>query len=332
MILPSSNLKTHLQQKGLAKCFLVYGQELLLADEAVIELNKFAKEKGFLERDVFYLKTNFKLAKIMDSIRNRSLFSPKKVIEIRLEQEKVNKKDSEKISEIVNSNKSNLIIIYATKLSYKSQKDKWFTKIVSENIAINCPKIFLNQLPTWIVQRAKDNDLELDSSAIKKIVAFSEGNLFWSVQIIQQLKYLNTNAESIITGETIDSILVDNSIFQINDLVSAIFAKKKRSKRILAKLKAENLSSVFIASALTREINVFLEIYYCGSNINQAFSDLKIWQSRQALYRNAINLFDIKQFKHAQKQLSNIDKINKGVKKGDVWLELDRFIFDLIFK
>ena len=83
MRIKPDQLQNHLT-RGLAGCYMVHGDEPLLQQEICDAIRTKARQEGFLERDLFHVEGRFDWQQITASDQAMSLFSSRKIIEIRM--------------------------------------------------------------------------------------------------------------------------------------------------------------------------------------------------------------------------------------------------------
>lgn len=313
---------------NLAKnCIVVYGQELFLAEEAANHIYQYAKQQGFTERDVFYIAGRDNFNKVAESLSSLSLFASKKVVEVRLESEKLNKAQSEGLLKLIPQIGNNILLIQASNLSFQVQKEAWFKTLLANSLAIVVSRVGTAQFPNWIANRAKQQGLQVNSEAVRIIVEYAEGNLLWAHQIISQLVILCE--DKVIDVELLRSVFVDNSIFQINDLSRLILTKSKQLYKVTHKLQAENISNVLVASVLINDITVLSLLLSNKIPAQEAFKQYRIWPSKQKEYLAAQKHYNKEKIQALLVKLALLDKINKGASKGDAWLLIHQIVFEL---
>ncbi len=313
---------------ALAKTYVFYGQTPFLSEENAQFLLAAAKQQGFQRREIFYLDNRYKFQPLLDSLNSPGLFDPKKILELRFASDKPTKKIGEQVAKIAAHESVNLVIIQASGLTYKSQKEKWFSDMTRNATAVVSKPIYAKQLPNWVHQRASHLGIKLSADAVKWITRFSEGNLLWTKQILMQLTH--SDYPQPISGEVIREMLADMSVFQIEDLNLALLNKDKNALKIVEKLQQENESLVYITTVLYREFSALEQIIQSGQPVVQACKRLRIWPSKQRGYQNAIRHYSHKKITDTLRQLALLDKINKGQHRGDGWLSLQRLVFNLL--
>ncbi|PIE46463.1 MAG: DNA polymerase III subunit delta [Gammaproteobacteria bacterium] len=312
----------------LDKVYVFYGQTPFLSEENAHNLVQTAKQKGITLREIFYIDNRSKLQNILDSLQSPGLFDPKKIIELRFDTEKPTKKIGEQIAKVAAHQSDNILIIQASHLDRKVQKEKWFAQTLSYSTVVVSKPIYANQLPNWIHQRAEQLAIKLDGEALKTIMQFSEGNLLWTNQILMQLAH--SDYPQPIKKRVIEDMLADMSVFRIDDLTTALLNKNPHALKIVEKLEHENESLVFITTVLYRDIDTLLQIATSGQPFEQACRQLRVWQSKKAQYQTALRHYSEQQLLVTLKSLAQLDRINKGQEKGDGWLLLSKIIDQLI--
>ncbi len=315
-------------EKPLDKVYVFYGQTPFLSEENAHNLVQTAKQQGITLREIFYIDNRSKLQSILDSLQSPGLFDPKKIIELRFDTDKPTKKIGEQVAKIAAHQSDNILIIQASHLDKKVQKEKWFSEILRSSTAVMSKPIYGNQLPNWIHQRAEQLAIKLDGEALKTIIQFSEGNLLWTNQILMQLAH--SDHPQPIKKSVIEEMLADMSVFRIDDLTTALFNKNPHALRVVEKLEHENESLVYITTVLCREIDTLLQISTSGQPFEQACRNLRIWQSKKTQYQTALRHYDEPQLLETLKSLAQLDRINKGQEKGDGWLLLAKIVDKLV--
>ncbi len=83
MQLKAEQLAQHLK-KGLAPIYLIYGDELLLVQEAADAIRAAARAQDFSEREVFNVDREFDWNQLIESSNNLSLFAERRILEVRM--------------------------------------------------------------------------------------------------------------------------------------------------------------------------------------------------------------------------------------------------------
>ena len=134
MKIQANQLQSHLQ-KNLAPCYLVTGDEHLLAAEALDAIRESARQKGFTSRDLHIATTGFDWSSLRDSTANLSLFAERRIIELRLPTGKPGRAGSQAIVDLIEQLGSDLmLIVVAPKLDRGGQASKWAKALESTGV------------------------------------------------------------------------------------------------------------------------------------------------------------------------------------------------------
>ena len=125
MKLPLNNLSSHLT-KSLLPCYLVTGDEPLLVQEALDGIRAAARDDGFGTRDLHVATRGFDWDELAASSSNLSLFSDKRIIELRLPTGKPGRDGSACIAEMAAQSADDLLFIVVTpRLDKRAASAKW---------------------------------------------------------------------------------------------------------------------------------------------------------------------------------------------------------------
>ncbi len=328
MKLPIQQLINHLKKK-LELIYLITGDELLLTQEAVADIRHVAVAAEFSERILISADNTSEWEKQFQAhIHDLSLLSSKRIIEIIFLQ-KLSQKQSTVLQHYAEKPSDDiLLIIRAAKLDTKTEQAKWFQAFEKNIVFVPLWPITPEQLPNWILQRAKKNNLILTQSAAILLAEKVEGNLLAASQEIEKLCLLQlTDA---IDDALLKKILSDEAHFNLFDLVeSVIKGTHARSLRILDHLKAEGTEPTLILWALTREIRMLAEFFQQrekGITLPALFKQFRIWEKRQASIQNFLRTHTLKDCFNLLSAAANIDRVIKGALPGNVWEKLERWI------
>jgi len=324
MNLSFEQLNKHLSGK-LSSVYAVSGDEYLLVQEALDAIKNEAHKQGFLERQIFNVERGFNWHSLLDSIAARSLFSSKKILELRLPTGKPGTEGAQIISNYL-AKKSNdiLLIMVLPKLEAAVKNSKWCKALLNDE---NCQFVTiwpvpLAQFPRWLNERSKKMGMQIASDAIDLIAAKTEGNLLAAQQELTKLQLLVPNKE--IDLACAQAALSDSSRYNIFNLTDAVLAGDlQHSLHILAGLKGESVEPTIILWALVRELRILISL--CAANsLDAALNELKPRPNptRRNMLANAVRRFDLASWHNLLALSSKIDAQIKGQLSGNVWQSL----------
>lgn len=309
--------------KKLSPLYIISSDELLLVQEAVDNIRAAATKAGYTERTSITVESGADWGKLLYAeAHSLSLFSTKRILELHLAGSKPNAAANKILQEIAAHPIADTILLIRTnKLDSKTEQTNWYKALEKNGVAVTIWPISPDQLPAWIMQRAKKIGLTITSSAATLLAEQVEGNLLAAAQEIEKLGLLQLSG--VIDNETIEKAVTDNARFDIFTLVEcALSGNSKRSLRILATLKAEDIEPILILWALTREIRTMSALatqMKKGVQLGALFSQYRIWEKRQPSVRRFLQSHSQQSCWDLLLDSAQIDRIIKGARKGNVW-------------
>lgn len=322
MKVPNSQLLQHLKNK-LEPIYLVTGDELLLVEEAATTIRSAARLQGY-ERTIVTVEGNDWGQELHKRAHSLSFFSEKQIIEINLCHLKINQAHGKILEEYAfNIPRETILLILTTKCDAKVEKSKWYQAIDKHGVIITCWPIPLTQLPQWIMERAKKNNLNIQREAAMQLADLVEGNLSAAAQEIEKLSLLQPR---LCDTDTIESIATDHSQFDIFNLVdSTLMGDHIRLLRIIDNLYHSDVPPTLILWALTRELRTLAEMRISSkknTDIALVLTQFRVWEKRKPYIRAFLERHSIKNIWKLLTNSAKIDRIIKGVEVGNIENEL----------
>ncbi|MFT7300560.1 MAG: DNA polymerase-3 subunit delta [Porticoccus sp.] len=329
MRLKTEQLATHLSQGPLAPIYLISGDEPLLAQEATDAIRAAARSQGYTERELLHAETGFDWNVVLTEANSLSLFSDKKILEIRIPTGKPGDKASKTLQEYAsNPSSDTLMLIITPKLESATTRSKWVKAIDSQGVFIQLWPVAPNQLPQWINQRLQQAGIHASRQAVSILADRVEGNLLAAVQEIEKLKLLIPDGE--VDGDTMSTIVADSARFNVFSLVDkAMEGEAQNVCRTLRGLRDEGTEATVILWALTRELRILIKASDAianGDHLDWALKNLGVWEKRKPLVKNAIRRLPLGQLKQMLRLAGGIDRAIKGMRKASPWDDLTTLI------
>jgi DNA polymerase III subunit delta len=317
-------LKAHLA-KGVAPIYFVTGDEPLLVQESCDLIRAAARKAGCSEREVHHVEGHFDWQGFLQEGNALSLFSDRKLIELRLPSGKPGDAGSKALQSYAERpNSDNVLLIESGKLESSSRNTKWYKALDSAGAIVTLWPMELNQLPGWAMRRMQDKGLQPSQEAVALLVERVEGNLLACSQEIEKLLLLFGPGP--ITLEQIISSVADSSRFDIYKLVDgALQGDANRTSRIINGLKGEGVEPVLVLWAITREIRALAQMAFVmkqGASADQAMAKHYVWDKRKPLVRTALQRHSLARWQNMLRRCGEIDLMVKGGRMGNAWDEL----------
>ncbi|EKD71551.1 MAG: DNA polymerase III subunit delta, partial [uncultured bacterium] len=280
-------LEPHLTKK-LSPVYIVSGDEILLKQDAFLLIKKAAKANEFHERIRLTPEAGFDWEQLYSLLYSSSLLAEKRLIELDFRDILPNKTASDILKEYALRPSSDVILLIdLAKIDDKISRSSWYQALEKIGISVTIWPIPREQLPKWIIDRAKKYKLDIAQDAALLLTDYVEGNLVAAEQMIEKLYLLNPQ-KSVNSG-LIHELLIDESRFTVFDLTENLLAgNKERSLHILTVLQKEGVEPAIILWAITREIRMLAEMakqLKNGVAYETLYQKHRIFSRRQAAVR-----------------------------------------------
>ncbi len=306
--------------RGLAPAWLISGDEPLTAGEAADALRAAARAAGFTEREVFFIEraNTGPWEEIFASAQSLSLFSARRLIEIRLPGGKPGAVGSKILQEVAGlAGPDLMILVIAGSLDWEAQKSAWVQALERRGVWVVADPVGPAQLPGWIRQRAARLGLKLDDAAVELLVQQTEGNLLATWQELQKLQLAGlteAGADEVMAGST------SSSRYDVTQLGEAMLAgNAPRALRILATLRAEGVEPTLVLWSVLQELRMLWLQLVPGPQIQG------VWSRNRNAQGAALPRFRQRGragFARLAEQAARADRIIKGIEKGRAWDEI----------
>ena len=240
--------------QSLKPLYLVSGDELLIVQEACDQILKCAKDQGYQERKIFEPGTDGNWDSLREEGASLSLFASKRIIDVRLSANKLDKDASVFLREWCDSPPEDVLLLIRTeRLLPRQRKSAWFKSLDSIGGIILVWPIGQRDLPRWLNARLRSNDLQIGKEGLSYLAERVEGNLLSAAQLIEKMVLSKMQGE--VSLDQLYEVIEDSSRFGAFDLVNATMAgESDRLSHILSVLKEEGVSFFAILGALASQI------------------------------------------------------------------------------
>jgi DNA polymerase-3 subunit delta len=320
----AEELAPHLKRK-LAPLYTVFGDEPLLAIEAADRIRACAREQGYAEREVLIAEQHFDWSRLRLSGVSQSLFASLRILELRVPSGKPGIDGGKALQEFsANLPPDTVTLIEMGEVDWRSRKSAWFLALESAGTMVEAAAVKRDRLPTWIAGRLRLQQQSADEATLEFIAGKVEGNLLAAFQEVQKLALLFPAGP--LSFEQVKGAVLDVARFDVFDLGEVVLSgDAARLARTLDGLDGEGVAPPLVLWAMSEEIRIAGRVLAAMENglpLQQALRDLRIWGPRQNLLQRHLNRIKPKQVEAALLHAARIDRISKGLAKGDVWDEL----------
>jgi DNA polymerase III subunit delta len=323
MQLRADALDAHLA-KGLARLYVVYGDEPLLAQEAADRIRAAGRAAGFTERNVFTVERSFDWSALLGATQSMSLFGERQLIEVRIPTGKPGKEGGEALKTLAACDNPDVLALVALpRLDAATQKTAWFTALVDTGVAVRIDPVERTQLPHWIAQRLGAQQQRIIAGeegrrALQFIAERVEGNLLAAHQEIQKLALLYSPGE--LTFEQVHDAVLNVARYDVFKLNEAMLAGDvARLARMLDGLRGEGEATVLVLWAIVEEIRTLARIkrgLSAGKPLAVLTRENRVWGPREKLIGPALQRVDERSLDRALALAARLDRQVKGLSGG----------------
>lgn len=327
-------LQQQAQRSSYIPVFLISGNEPLQMMQSADQVRSFAKHNGFIERDVLHVDAKFDWSELNGSSSSLSLFSEKKLIDLRIETKSLGKAGSQAIRDYLkNPPDDKVLLMQVPKLVGAARNAAWVKSIEKLGVHIPIWELSAPQTMAWIGKSMRQKGMRATPEAVRLLTERLEGNLLAASQEINKLKLLYQDVENqeVVIDEThVLSAVSDSSRFSIFDLSNAVMAgESQRVQHIHQNLKEEGVAIQLVLwtiSDLSRQLYSASFDLSQGASISQIIN--KMPRPKQKPFQQAIQRLRDADWNEILQKNSQIDRLSKGQSElankgmGRVWLEL----------
>ncbi len=325
MRITTEQVQSHLARE-LRPLYTVYGDETLLALEASDRIRARARALGYAERSVLTVDTGFKWPQLAMAGSAQSLFSEKQLLELRIPGGKPGVEGGEALQAYAAAVPRDVTtLVYLPGLDWRAQKSAWFQALDNAGVMVEARTVPRKALPQWLAGRLEAQQQRADEQTLAFIADRVEGNLMAAYQEVQKLALLFPAGP--IAFEQAREAVLDVARYEVFDLGMAMLeGDPLRLARMLDGLRAEGEAPPLILWTMTEEIRAVGKILTGIANgrpLASLWRDARIWQTphQQAMQRNHARFSPV-QVAAALRHAAAIDRLIKGIARGDVWDEL----------
>ena len=316
--------------QGLAPIYLIAGPETLRVLEAADAVRARARAEGIHEREVFDADgRDFDWNQLQGTFNAPSLFSARRLVELRLPSGKPGKEGAEVISQFCADPAPDVILLITCNEWSKAHQGKWAEAVNRVGVLSVAWAIKPHELPDWIERRLRARGLRAEPQAVQRLAERVEGNLLAAAQEIDKLALLASGQS--LDVDTMESLVADAARYDVFRLVEATFSGQPAAVlRMIAGLRAEGDAVAGLTPIVIRELlatAALARVQARGGNLAAEMKSRGIWESRQAPFKRALQRHpEAKRWERFVAEAGLVDRIAKGRADGDAWLALERLL------
>ncbi|WP_045736734.1 DNA polymerase III subunit delta [Xanthomonas sp. MUS 060] len=310
--------------------YLIAGPETLRVLEAADAVRARARAAGIGEREVFDADgRDFDWDQLYSSFNSPSLFSPRRLIELRLPSGKPGKEGGEVIAAFCADPPPDVVLLITCNEWSKAHQGKWADAVGRIGVIAVAWSIKPHELGDWIERRLRGKGLRADAGAVQRLAERVEGNLLAAAQEIDKLALLSDGQGLDVAA--MESLVADAARYDVFRLAEATLGGQASAlRRMLAGLRAEGEAVAALLPILIKELlrtAVLAKVQAAGGNLAAEMKAQGIWEARQAPFKRALQRHGApRRWERFVVEAGRIDRIAKGRADGDAWVALERLL------
>lgn len=315
--------------RGLRPIYLISGDEPLLVNEAADAVRAQARADGYAERELHVVERGFDWNALLTESRALSLFSQRKIVEIRMANPTPGEQGGAAIAELANDPAPDTLVLVITgKLDGRTLNARWASAIDKQGVLVQVWPVELARLPGWIRQRLDRHGLQAEPAAAALLAERVEGNLLAAHQEVEKLALLLP--AGVVTAQSVLDAVADSARFDVLQLgEAAMRGQAARAIRILTGLRGEGVEAVLALWAVNKDLQWIARAQYLmqrGQSADAAMNAIYVWRPRQPAMRQALQRLSPQSVRALLLDASRVDRAIKGVLHADAWVELESLV------
>lgn len=303
--------------RGIAPVYAVLAEEPLQALEACDAIRAAARSAGHHSRTILDLAAQGDWGGFDSAVRDRSLFSDREIIDLRLPSGKPGKVGGEKLRQYIERPERDvMLLLQLPKPDKDMRKAAWFKSLEGHAVLVHAQPVPPALLAGWIGERLARHGLRMDPQAREFLAASVEGNLLAARQEIEKLALLGMTDIGL---PEVQQALSDVARFDLFALpATALRGEQHRALRMIRGMLAEGQPEPLILWALARDLRALAqaaERIQAGAAMDQAIRGF--WGTDPAALRVALRRVPLAAALEWLAQAAVIDRVIKGRAPGN---------------
>lgn len=310
-------------KKSLAPVYLISGDEPQQAGELADQIRLYAKAREFDIREIYFADKIFDWRQFNASAENLSIFSDKKIIDLRLNSASPGVEGTKALVRFCQRPPEDTLLLISTGKLGKEAKSSWFQAIDKVGIIVQIWPLTGREFLHWLENKMRQRGIDAEPDGIRILANRLEGNLLAAHQEIEKLYGLYGSGK--LSQQQILDAVVDSSRYDVFKLIEvALAGQADKTIKILSSLKSEGVASTLALWALVREARILLA-YKTAQTQGEREAVMKtqgIWGEHKRLIEHVAQKLSHKELSHILVLGAKADRQIKGQQLGDAWSTL----------
>ena len=304
-------------QESLAPIYLLSGDEPLQVEESLQMLRSHARNLGYLDRHVFHAERSFDWGQLAEQTSNLSLFSEKKILELRMPSAKPGTAGAKALQSYCEALPEDvLLLIQSGKLDRSALKTKWVQAISKVGVLVRVWPLNGAELIRWVQTRLRKEQLADDRQTAEYIASRVEGNMLAAAQEIEKMALLQMGEKG--SNQTA-AWMSNQSKYNVFDLVDTILlGERGKSIKILKQLQQESFAPNLVLWALAELVRAVIFTAQQNRSAAKGVQNVFYYNKKDRLATQA-HKYNNKQLYALLAKCAHLDQVIKGRATGNAW-------------
>lgn len=313
----------------LPKLLLLNANEPLLLEEALDGARQVYQQAGYSERIRYQADAGFDWSQINGAGQSMSLFSDKRIIELRVAKS-LGVAGTKALSEYSdNLADDDVLIVLMPALDKRQRGAKWCKAVDYAGWLVDGYDISAQQFPMWLKKRLQSRALRVEAGVVELMTAQLEGNVLAAAQEVDKLRVLAKDGA--VSIQLVTDSLADQARFDVYALSDAVLQGDfTRALRVKQRLQSEGVEPVIVVWALVREVRLVSAIasgVARGLSRAALFKQNRVWNKREAFVNSALQRLSAARWQDLLIQAAHLDQTVKGQRyqePGNNWYQIEQ--------
>ena len=320
MKISSLNFKNNLRENAVLS--LIHGKEMILKNEVKDFLTKDFAGQGYDETIIFEANESDGLLSAIQNNLGGGLFGSQIIIKVVHSEGRFPKALSETLEKIDLDNMNNIKIVIDSISESISPNTKWIEDNKESIQIIECAKLKPLDEKKWLREKLNFLDKNDADRVAKYLFELNSSNLVAHRNDIETLKILYSAKKDPVSLENSISSSI-HTAYELEDCLLNL--DEKKSIKILRQIKQNDPNSLtLVIWVLDKLISTSLMAKKSASP-KRYLENTKMWNSKISLYLSFIKRME-SNLLNLSKDIFEIEKTFKGIKRLDAWKEVERLI------
>jgi DNA polymerase-3 subunit delta len=309
---------------ALARAYVIASDEPLLAQEARDLVVAAARRAGIGERLLFQVDAQFDWARFGVQSQTLSLFAERRLLDVRLPGA-ADAAALEALARSAAAGADDVLLVSMPGVDRRAEARPAFKALSVAGVYVRIYPVREQELPAWVVARARRAGVRLDAAAADLLCERVEGNLLAAAQQIDLLSLLAAGRS--LDAAQLGAIIEDVSRFENFALFDAAVAgDARRVLHVLAALRVAGEAPLATAGAFAFQVRRLLamaEAVAGGMAPGAAVAAARVFgRERVAACTRVLGWLAPGSCLALLERLARCDQQVKGMQRGDPWLTL----------